>query len=274
MHGIVDFYGLQYNLNAINYTNRRVCTFDNIGFGWSQDSFNKQFTNYEYFYRLLRASGESEPWHIVAWGGGGSAASAIATNHTSSIKSVTYIETYPPGIEFTYWGNSKTSDEVQRYRNEQLQGYVTFANFILKLAIPWGLISRFFSLAPDPSYYPQDKWKEYRVQLWKSKSWITELESIKHLQNTLDANDPLNQYIPLPSSVSVFAVYCSMPISCYSPNDEKSYYNQQKFAMVRAMSSNPKFVNNTDCDCTMSLPVTKPEFTAFSILSLYATINA
>ncbi|KAJ3311108.1 hypothetical protein HDV04_004422 [Boothiomyces sp. JEL0838] len=279
-HGIVDFYGLQYYLHSIGGTSRRVCSYDNIGFGWSQDSISGEFTNYEFFYRLLQASGEPQPWHVVAWGGGGSTATAIVTNHTSSIKSVTFVEAYPPGIEFNYYGvnNSLSHQQVLDYRANQLAGRVALAQIILDMAIPWGLMSLFFPISPqDPNYYPPDKWKEYRVQLWKSKSWITQLQGLKYLQSANDAADPLNAYGPLPSAVPVFGVYCSVPASCYTAKDDavqKDYYNQQKFAMVRALSANAVFVNNTDCDCALSLPVAKAQFTATSILSLYASINA
>jgi pimeloyl-ACP methyl ester carboxylesterase len=87
-----------------NGTSRRVCIHDPLGFGWSQDPFDGQFTNYEYLYRLMLSSNESMPWHIVGWGGGGSAIMYLANNHTSSIQSVTFVETYPPGIEFSYYG--------------------------------------------------------------------------------------------------------------------------------------------------------------------------
>jgi hypothetical protein len=49
-HGIVDLYGLQYFLSMTNGTSRRVCIHDPLGFGWSQDPFDGQFTNYEYLY--------------------------------------------------------------------------------------------------------------------------------------------------------------------------------------------------------------------------------
>jgi hypothetical protein len=91
-HGIVDLYGLQYFLSTTNGTSRRVCIHDPLGFGWSQDPFDGQFTNYEYLYRLMLTSNESMPWHIVGWGGGGSAIMYLANNHTSSIKSVTFVE--------------------------------------------------------------------------------------------------------------------------------------------------------------------------------------
>jgi hypothetical protein len=52
----------------------------------------------------MLSSGESGPWHIVGWGGGGSAVMYLANNHTTNIKSVTFVETYPPGIEFNYYG--------------------------------------------------------------------------------------------------------------------------------------------------------------------------
>ena len=68
-HGIVDFYRVQHNLNSLNGTNRRVCSYDNLGVGWSQDLFKGQFTNYEFLHSLMLSSGEPAPWHIIGWGG-------------------------------------------------------------------------------------------------------------------------------------------------------------------------------------------------------------
>jgi triacylglycerol esterase/lipase EstA (alpha/beta hydrolase family) len=52
----------------------------------------------------MLSSNESMPWHVVGWGGGGSTIMYLVNNHVSSIKSVTFVETYLPGIEFSYWG--------------------------------------------------------------------------------------------------------------------------------------------------------------------------
>ncbi|KAI9143034.1 hypothetical protein BKA69DRAFT_1063994 [Paraphysoderma sedebokerense] len=287
-HGIVDLYGLQYYLSSLNGTDRRVCTHDPLGFGWSQDPFSGQFTNYEYLYRLMLATGEPAPWNIVGWGGGGSAITYLAGKYSSSIKSVTFVETYPPGIEFSYYGhqNGLNQQAVSDYRGAQLSSRIGFSQLILWMAIPWGLMSLFVPLSPrDTNYYPPERWPEFRVQMWKSKVWISQYQGIQHMQVTPDSTDSLVALVPLPPSIPVFGVYCNVTATCFDgfqnrtgqacldKINENGYYNDRKFALVLSVNPNASIITNTEYDCGLSLPVQKPMFTAASILSLFKTID-
>jgi hypothetical protein len=93
----------------------------------------------------MLTSNESLPWHIVGWGGGGSAIIYLANNHTSSIKSVTFVETYPPGIEFSYYGhqNGLSQQAISEYRSAQISSRIGLVQLILSMAIPWGLMGLF-----------------------------------------------------------------------------------------------------------------------------------
>ena len=132
-----------------------MCIHAPLGFGWSQDPFDLQFTNYEYLYRLMLSSTESMPWHIVGWGGGGSAIMYLANNHTSSIKSVKFVKTYPPGIEFSYNGyqNALNQQAISEYRSAQISSRIGLVQLILSMAIPWGLMGIFIPISPQHEGY-------------------------------------------------------------------------------------------------------------------------
>ena len=99
----------------------------------------------------------------------------LANYHTSSIKSVTFVETYPPGIEFSYYGyqNALSQQAISEYRSAQLSSRIGLVQLILSMAIPWGLMGLFIPMSPqNEAYYPPERWSEFRVQMWKSKVWI------------------------------------------------------------------------------------------------------
>jgi hypothetical protein len=52
-----------------------------------------------------------------------------------------------------------------------------------------------------------------------------------------------------------------------------SYYNTNKFSMIREINTNATIAVTSDVDCNLNLPVQKPLFTASSILKLYAEIE-
>ena len=286
-HGIVDFYGLQFYLNSINGTDRRVCSFDRLGFGWSQDAFADQFSNYQFVYNLFLATGEPSPWNVVGWGEGGSILAYLASQYSSSIKSVTFLEAYPPGVEFDAYGYMNGLDQtaVTNYRNDQLRSRLGIARLILFLVIPWGLTSLFFPMSPaDPDFYPSSRWPEYRVQLWKSKSWISQMQGIQAMQTRKDKDDPVFIYAPLPN-VPVLGVYCNVTTcfnrygnltgqACIDKIKKDAYSNDQKFSMIQALSNNVTIVTNKDVDCGLDLPLKRPRLTAESILGLYSKVNA
>jgi pimeloyl-ACP methyl ester carboxylesterase len=290
-HGIVDFYGLQYYLNSLSTSDRRICTLDLLGFGWSDDAMEGQFQNYAYLERLMASSGEPRPWNVIGWGGGGSALAYLANNHTASIKSVTFVEVYSPDIEFEYYGYQQNllPSQIAKYKQDQLLLRASLAKLILYMAIPWGLVSIFFPINPiDPTFYPPDKWAEFRVQLWKSKSWVSQWQAIMEMSTKSSSNDPLVAYAPLPSSVAVLGVLCNSSSTCYDEFSgknltgtrctdnmaQKEYQNNRKFAMINSLNSNASLVVNSDYTCSLSLPVKYPRYTASSILSLFSQINA
>ena len=157
------------------------------------------------------------PWHIVGWGGGGPAIMYLANNHTSSIKSVTFVETYPPGIEFSYYGyqNGLSQQAVSEYRSAQISSRIGLVQLILSMAIPWGLMGLFIPISPrHEGNYPPERWSEFRVQMWKSKVWISQYQGLRHLQMNSDSQDPLISFAPISSQIPVFGVNCNTTVAC------------------------------------------------------------
>ena len=141
----------------------------------------------------------------------------------------------------------------------------------MKIALP--------TLLALEGYYPPERWSEFRVQMWKSKVWISQYQGLRHLQMTSDSQDPLISFAPLSSQIPVFGVYCNATVACQAKSQEGqdctqlSYYNTKKFSMIRGINANATIDVNSDVDCNLNLPVQKPLFTASSILKLYAGIE-
>jgi len=141
----------------------------------------------------------------------------------------------------------------------------------MKIALP--------TLLALEGYYPPERWSEFRVQMWKSKVWISQYQGLRHLQMTSDSQDPLISFAPLSSQIPVFGVYCNATVTCEAKSQEGqdctqlSYYNTKKFSMIRGINANATIAVNSDVDCNLNLPVQKPLFTASSILKLYAGIE-
>lgn len=87
---------------------------------------------------------------MVASGGGGQQVMWLAKNKPSQVASVSWVEVYPPGIEFDYYAqqNSLSKQQETDYRNTDLASRASLAKLILYMAIPWGLMSLFVPLQP------------------------------------------------------------------------------------------------------------------------------
>jgi hypothetical protein len=138
----------------------------------------------------------------------------------------------------------------------------------------------FIPISPQhEGYYPPERWSEFRVQMWKSKVWISQYQGLRHLQMTSDSQDPLISCAPLSSQIPVFGVYCNTTVACQAKSQEGqdctqlSYYNTKKFSMIRGINANATIAVNSDVDCNLNLPVQKPLITASSILKLYSGIE-
>ncbi|KAI8926343.1 hypothetical protein BC831DRAFT_456835 [Entophlyctis helioformis] len=279
-HGVVDFYGLQFYLNRESgQQNRRVCSYDNIGFGWSDHYKKDTLLTQNWFGNLVAASGEQTPLILIGWGAGGSTIAAYTKARPSDVAGLGFITVYPPGIEFTSYVAYKSLSvtEAADYRRLQLFGRNVLSQIILALAIPWGLMSIIVPSAQDPTYYPPDRWMEFRVQLWTSKAWMTQYAGIKYLQSANDTLDPLFAAAPLPP-IRLAHVVCKLTDdqACLNANGgavftgdactlqkfNNRFYQQQQLAMTLALVPNATLVNNTETGCGLALPLTKPEYTA------------
>jgi hypothetical protein len=152
------------------------------------------------------------------------------------------------------------------------------------MAIPWGLMGLFVPTSPrDENYYPPDRWSEFRVQMWKSKVWISQYQGIQYFQTTPDSHDPWISLAPLPSQVPIFGVYCHVTKTCETPNqdeedctehiNEKIFYCTRRNLMIWAINPNAIISEISETGCDLSLPVRKPEITASHILRHYSSID-
>jgi pimeloyl-ACP methyl ester carboxylesterase len=283
-HGSVDYYGIQSFLNSLSGTDRRVCSVDRLGFAWSQDPFPRQFTNNEWFPRLLRQAGEPKPWHVVGFGGGGGVVTTMAKNHASDIGVATYVEVFPPGIEFQYEAVKRNLDAtaLATFRRFDLLGRNILAHIVLCLGIPWGLMSILVPMSLDPNYVPPSRWVEFRVQLWKNNFWLSQLQGIQAMQSGRDEDDPLIAMTPLPSTVSVLGVYCNVTTSCFSGNrnltgqactdqlERTLFYNARKMELFDRISTNRRLITDPTHDCGLDMYIRKPQNTASLILAGFA----
>ena len=76
--------------------------------------------------------------------------SVLPNNHTSNIKTVTFVGTYSPGIEFSYYGyqNGLGQQEISEYRFVQISPRIGLVQLILSMAIPWGLMELLVPISP------------------------------------------------------------------------------------------------------------------------------
>ncbi|KAI8799472.1 hypothetical protein BJ742DRAFT_781370 [Cladochytrium replicatum] len=286
-HGVVDFYGLQHYLSSNRTAFRRVCTYDNPGFGWSDDYLPDTMDSLLYLDALIVASGERVPIVLVAWGGGGTMVTSYASAHPEKVVGIAFVEVYEPGIEFNIVKvkNNWTNAQTDNYRITGMNGRAFMANIILGLAIPWGLISIFVPASPvDPGYWPEDKWTEFRAQSWTSKMWIPQYWGIRYMATNPPASDPLFTLLPFPPhsptrNITFSAIYCSKPdnLVCSDPSDancasmrfdNKLYIQSKKDVAKRAVGPGGvvNVVENYDADCALSMPVHLPEWTARAVL--------
>lgn len=104
-HSHADYLGLQ---RLLTKAGRRSCIWDKAGLGYSDFLYadmlapaNYSSLYYNRFLRALVARGERAPFVWVAWGGGGSFVYSYALQQPDMVKSITYLDAYPPQFEWT-----------------------------------------------------------------------------------------------------------------------------------------------------------------------------
>ncbi|ORZ30053.1 hypothetical protein BCR44DRAFT_364621 [Catenaria anguillulae PL171] len=271
-HGVVDFYGVQTYLSRAN---RRACTLDMPGFGWSDPVLANQQDPLIYLKPMIDAAnaamGNGNDAILVGWGAGGETAIRYlrsSIQSTTRVTGIMFVTVYPE-IQGTA-SYASVSD---------LQGRIGLANIILGLAIPWGLMPVFFPPNSVPKgYFPPEKAAEFRVQLWTSKSWINQREGIKHQIQTFGQPSALQTFTPA-VSVPLAHVYCNLSDAqvcerpgvkdCPKAQQENRLAVQEQVRVTNGLQSNARLIGNTDLDCSLDMPVSKPEYTAAKILEAF-----
>ncbi|KAJ3097647.1 hypothetical protein HDU96_000304 [Phlyctochytrium bullatum] len=286
-HGTVDFYGVQKRLADAG---RRVCVYDPPGFGWSAPALNDQHDFSAFYDSMLDVAGEKKPVIFVPWAGGASAVVRYASQNPGKVAGVVFMEVSPEGIEFADYSNRTrvTGDALKNYRRNELTGRVALSHIVLGVALPFPFMPAF---TPENSisknYEPADRRTEFRVQIWKHKMWVAQLEGIKRIFDIDDATEPLNAFV-LPTSVPLAHIMCNLndtqacdPIQaqglnadCSELRRKNTFYRQSKIDMTRRIQPSATLIFNTDTDCKLDLPLNKPAFTASSILTAIANMTA
>ncbi len=143
-----------------------------------------------------------------ARGGGGEQTAWVLKNYPSTVKQSVFLEVYPSGQEFIKIGREKnfTAKQLEDYKQLDLKGRSILSGIILGLAIPWGLMPIFVPAGRDPTYYPPEKWGEFRAQLWTSKAWITQYYGIISQSKSDFNKSPLNSFGPFSPSVPLIGI--------------------------------------------------------------------
>ncbi|GLE00280.1 hypothetical protein PINS_up009007 [Pythium insidiosum] len=105
---MMDFWGLQL---ALTRNGRRSCIWDKPGLGYSDPRFLKGHENdfMTFFPALVDALGESAPFILVGWGGGGEFVYEYATRFPQNVHSLVFLEAYPPTSSSSCWSRSRTT---------------------------------------------------------------------------------------------------------------------------------------------------------------------
>ncbi|EFC39470.1 predicted protein [Naegleria gruberi] len=167
-HGYADYYDIQRYLTALG---RRSCIYDKPGLGYSDYLYKDQKDESTFYYNFLTSIGEKTPYVMVGWGGGGHIIYKFALEHPELVKSLTFLDVFPPGIEFTSMKDLKnwSQEQFNTYKNQELRGRRTLFGIINGLAVPWGLMSIFVGSSSNTSNADE-------ITFWMSteKTWITQ----------------------------------------------------------------------------------------------------
>lgn len=132
----------------------------------------------QYYLSMLETSGDPRPAIFVAWGGGGGPVLKFASEHPERVSAVIFMEVFPASFEWLVYQNATNCSDaaLAAYRASSLAGRVKSSNTILSYGVPMPLMPHIFPFSGVyPGYLPNDRVKEFRVQLWKSLSWVAQV---------------------------------------------------------------------------------------------------
>jgi pimeloyl-ACP methyl ester carboxylesterase len=292
-HGLTgDLWGVQHFLAELGW---RTCAFDPPGFGYSSRVTPASVSMENYLPLLVEAVEDTGADIVfVGWGGGASAAVAVAESMGAkeplvpplsanfTVRGVVLVTVYPPGVEWELRQLKERLSDVERAqaREDDLLSRLSFAQAILGLALPWGLMPAAVPLvAPPPDYFPQERYDELRVTAWRPQYWVHQYWGIRQLQASNVKDDPLFSRAPLPSSLPVGHVLCSASgerpcqrlggwlegEACEEAKDDARFELARQFSLTRELQRNPSkrhYVRVEAENCTQALIVEYPKRTA------------
>ena len=234
-------------------TTKRVCTYDPPGTGWSSEIRSDTFAyEADLFASVVQLSNEILPIDLIGWVGGGQVILKYNSKYPQNVKSLIFQSAYPPEIEFIY------SDASTSKRASELNARKSITSILLGLAIPWGLMPIFIS-GNQSSYVPQDRYWEYRVQLWKSKTWKGQGDGLDYMIANDGRNDLAyynNVSAPLTAIVcGNFGACQSWQSSsdCVKANTSFQFYLNQSLVWYQKLQPTVKVIYNPDPVCRTNL---------------------
>ncbi|KAJ0409467.1 hypothetical protein P43SY_002357 [Pythium insidiosum] len=289
-HGMMDFWGLQM---ALTRNGRRSCIWDKPGLGYSDPRFIKGHENdfLTFFPPLIEALGETAPFILVGWGGGGEFIYEYATQYPRNVHSLVFLEAYPPDIEFFVLEQLKnyTRTETERQRSIQLTGRRILMAILNFIGIPLGLMPIVVppSNVTPPALAEEIRWYMLTDKTWSNQQFYLQSSARKKLDDPTVFSASLDPRIAIHSIASVWDADQVRRNKCTSELGVKTeadcqeqirlneLYVAAKFNLVRAhrgaQAVPSVHVNCTLDECDQAYVVFQnPQFTADAMEIIYA----
>jgi pimeloyl-ACP methyl ester carboxylesterase len=276
-HGLMDYYGLHLLLKQ---NNRRSCIFDLAGLGYSDYMYLNTYA-YDpmpYYHNMLKSFNESPPFIFVGWGGGGPTVYKYAIQHPEMVSSLTFLDVYPPRVE---WLTPKilknwTEDQYNSYVKSDLAGRNSLFGIINGLGVPWGLMPIF---VPKSSVYPESTATEVNWYFLTDKTWSTQQVFLQLLANQTDpyttavnSSIKINNIMTVKSDQQIYTKICQP--QNYALNSSNCQYEIQANQLSIIWRQNlTKFDNIVNCSmdsCNLGYYVYEgSNYTVQQLLNLY-----
>ncbi|EFC40303.1 predicted protein [Naegleria gruberi] len=167
-HNYADFSDIQTYMTQLG---RRSCIFDKPGLGFSDYLFKDQKNVSTFYHNFMQSIGEQPPYIFVGWGGGGSIIYQYARDHPEMVKSLTFLDVFPDGIEFTSAKILKklTESEYEAFKKSELNSRRSIMNIVNAIGVPLGIMP--FIIGPNSNTSNSNE-----IAFWMrtEKTWITQ----------------------------------------------------------------------------------------------------
>ncbi|KAG2388515.1 hypothetical protein C9374_000679 [Naegleria lovaniensis] len=277
-HGYADYWDIQQHLTSLG---RRSCIYDKPGLGYSDYLYKGQTDEATFYYNFLTSIGENMPFVLVGWGGGGHLIYKFAHKHPELVKSLTFLDVFPPGIEFTSIRDLKnlTQSQYEQYKSIDKQGRKTLLGIINGLGVPWGLMSIFVMENSKNSNS-----KEIAFWMRTEKTWITQAsqmdlyfsqDSSSFLKQSLASNITINLVISkhndtwVKTNNYVCKTKGTESQDCAFEIEKNNYYMKSQLEIVPTLNGGT-ITYCTDDSCGLSYyTFINPSYTASTLNQLY-----